>query len=104
MDQNLSVSVKLPWWIAPGFGLFALLIYAGTVVFVLYIGSDALKNIMVGSTIAMGMTVMNYYFGSSSGSQKKDDSMAVSAAKKDDTIAASSAALGNSAPVVPDKS
>jgi len=71
--------------------VIGMLIVAGTVAAVFVIGTPETKSQTVGGVIAIGGTIIGYYFGSSRGSQAKDAGL----------IAAAAAAAPPVPPVVP---
>lgn len=64
-----------PWWVAPGLGLTAMLIFAGALIATCFLDDKSLQAAMFGMAGASAGQVMQYFFGSSSGSQSKDDTI-----------------------------
>lgn len=62
-----------PRWAKPGIGVYSLTLLAGSLIVAWLTKNDTAMNLLIGAVIAMGNTVVQFYFGSSSGSAKKTD-------------------------------
>lgn len=62
-------------WGAPAVSMFALAIFAGSIIVAMVLKSASL-DILLGAAAANATAVISYWVGSSSGSQKKDQSLA----------------------------
>jgi hypothetical protein len=60
-------------------GIIGMLILAGTVAAVFYVGDPETRSQTIGGVLAIGGTIVGFYFGSSKGSASKDAALIAAA-------------------------
>lgn len=61
-----------PTWAKPSVAVFTLAGYVVAYAIAYFAKSDSAINMLIGASITMAGTIVNFYFGSASGSQAKD--------------------------------
>ncbi len=64
------------WWVKPALAFSLILVFAGTLVAVLWIKNDTLQTTMFTTAGAAFLTAVGFYFGGAASGAKKDDTIA----------------------------